>query len=354
MPEDIKKTIISNFIQPPGSPDLQNYPAGRFPKEPTTSFQQAISQGKDILTRAYLSMVGSSPEQVQANNQAGQAYKNIIPAPAGIAYHGSPAIFENFNPEFIGSGEGAQAFGHGLYFAENPKIAENYRRNLTGGSGALNFTKEGKTLDPNVDNLELLREYFKPGNVIKSYNGQDRVVAFHETPEQPWQWSVSVRDINPKTGKEGPLRVHSTTPKSQNIEEVLTSQGWKANKPGATYTVDIPDEHVAKMIDWDKPLIKQNPEVLKAIDKSGILAEYEKYNPDFKKVVTGEGLYRLISTGGTPKAGNIANKAMASEYLNSIGIPGIKYFDAFSRKVGEGSRNLVVFDPSIIKMLKRD
>ena len=35
------------------------------------------------------------------------------------AYHGSPHDFDKFDLSKIGTGEGAQAYGHGLYFAEN-------------------------------------------------------------------------------------------------------------------------------------------------------------------------------------------------------------------------------------------
>src|SRR5690606_6130189 len=35
------------------------------------------------------------------------------------AFHGSPHRFDRFSLQHIGTGEGAQAFGWGLYFAEN-------------------------------------------------------------------------------------------------------------------------------------------------------------------------------------------------------------------------------------------
>ena len=44
------------------------------------------------------------------------------------AYHGSPHDFDAFDLSKIGTGEGAQAYGHGLYFAENEAIAKAYRK----------------------------------------------------------------------------------------------------------------------------------------------------------------------------------------------------------------------------------
>lgn len=50
-----------------------------------------------------------------------------LPAPSIRAYHGSPHDFERFDLSKIGAGEGNQAWGHGIYVAENPKVSAEYR-----------------------------------------------------------------------------------------------------------------------------------------------------------------------------------------------------------------------------------
>jgi hypothetical protein len=56
----------------------------------------------------------------------------IGPAAFSIgAYHGTPHKVDKFSLDKIGTGEGAQAYGYGLYFAGNEKVAENYRYMLT-------------------------------------------------------------------------------------------------------------------------------------------------------------------------------------------------------------------------------
>lgn len=47
------------------------------------------------------------------------------------AYHGSPHDFDQFDISKLGTGEGNQSYGHGLYFAGNEKIAKHYRDTLT-------------------------------------------------------------------------------------------------------------------------------------------------------------------------------------------------------------------------------
>ena len=59
------------------------------------------------------------------------------------AYHGSPHDFDRFSSENIGTGEGAQAYGHGLYFAGREGTAKSYRDALT----EPRFTFDGKPAD---------------------------------------------------------------------------------------------------------------------------------------------------------------------------------------------------------------
>jgi hypothetical protein len=65
---------------------------------------------------------------------------------------------------------------------------------------------------------------------------------------------------------------------------------------------------------------------------------------------TGENLWRQAQ-------GKAPNAAEATNYLGSLGLPGIKYFDAGSRVggmlSGNGTRNYVVFDDSLIDILNK-
>lgn len=49
---------------------------------------------------------------------------------AAELWHGSAHRFDKFDAAHIGSGEGNQAFGHGLYFAGEPEVARAYRKML--------------------------------------------------------------------------------------------------------------------------------------------------------------------------------------------------------------------------------
>lgn len=72
---------------------------------------------------------------------------------AGIrAFHGSPHSFDQFDLSKIGTGEGAQAFGHGLYFAGDEGVADSYRKALSGPDQSRWIEARGQPLD-----LEALR-----------------------------------------------------------------------------------------------------------------------------------------------------------------------------------------------------
>jgi len=66
------------------------------------------------------------------------------------AYHGTPHRFSKFDISKMGTGEGAQAFGWGLYFAERKQVAQYYRETLSGkaDAGQYGFNWDGVILTP--------------------------------------------------------------------------------------------------------------------------------------------------------------------------------------------------------------
>jgi hypothetical protein len=101
-------------------------------------------------------------------------------------YHGTPHSFDRFDMGKVGTGEGAQAYGHGLYFAENPGVAKSYSNAGTqGGSRGnvlqVNLPKDvaGKMLDwdkPLSEQPEMLKlavERFGPKGQPENWTGQD-------------------------------------------------------------------------------------------------------------------------------------------------------------------------------------
>jgi len=234
-------------------------------------------------------------------------------------YHGSPHKFDKFDSAHIGKGEGAQAYGHGLYFAENPKVALDYKKRLTN------------------------RAQYDP----KHWESVDLPPALTKQ-----EWDDLLR-LGVKMRKAGNLPAEEMAAwKQLNAKEDLYSRAVDAARPrGDLYTVDLPDDQIAKMLDWDKPLSQQPENVRKAIE--GLRYPHGKLttpmNVDFYKQTGGEILERL--------QGNYVDTPQgAASALHAAGIPGIKYLDAGSRAAGEGSRNFVVFpgNEELLKILGRE
>lgn len=253
-----------------------------------------------------------------------------MPTPEGSlgvfsGWHGSPYLFEpeaghplgRFRNEAIGSGEGAQAYGWGHYVAGARGTGEAYRQNLTTAMGA---------------SPEELQAYFKPGNIVPSYGGgRDRVVGFNP-PDANGRWSVNVQEVNRNGDPVGRLRNHQTPPSEAN----LAAAGIPRQTRGSLMHLEIkPDEE--ELLDWDKPFDDQSPGVQKALGTLGITPEKlrEQFAGSWRPgSVNPQGnlIYQSIvaSHGGHEYA-----PRLASETLDTAGIPGLKFMDQGSRPLSQ-------------------
>jgi hypothetical protein len=135
-------------------------------------------------------------------------------------------------------------------------------------------------------------------------------------------------------------------------------QSGKTPSP-SLYKVDLPDEVIAKMLDWDKPLSQQAPEVQKALGEmitkpagsSAMLDDALRSAPTktggMEYKATGGDIYRHFGSG---------SNVDLSAKLRDAGIPGIRYLDGGSRGAGAGTSNFVVFpgNEGLLKILERN
>jgi hypothetical protein len=270
------------------------------------------------------------------------------------AWHGSPHDFDEFQLAKIGTGEGAQAYGHGLYFAENEKVARDYQR-----------TVSDKAFVNKV--AELYDEGFSPGDAwteIKAHwsefsAGEQRLMLALEKDDwfgfdYPHQAvNAALRDLK------------RFDPSQETIDAVKAV--------GNMYKVSIKTDR-EHFLDWDKPLHEQSAHVQAALAKLGIdvsrkptaaeLAEQGLLDASHEEN-TGQKAYQSLvkyrpgQGGGLTSVGiKLADLDMtpenASALLHRAGIPGIKYLDRGSRGAGEGTRNFVVFNDKDIEIVGKN
>jgi hypothetical protein len=238
------------------------------------------------------------------------------------AYHGSPHDFDRFDLSKIGTGEGAQAYGHGLYFAENEGVAKSYRDALAGNVPLVG----GKTAD--ISNPEhvaatFLSQYKTPAAAIKEL-------------DDTLSWSAA----NPQFS---PPKEHLAA--AQKAKEIIASGRelpQAGPNPGSMYEVNI-NADPARMLPWDED-ITRSPQVAEAIRSIVPSDRLKSYDHTMKVGVSGSDVYRDFVPGRAEQA---------SALLNEAGIPGIKYLDQGSRSAGDGSRNYVVFNDKLIDIMRK-
>lgn len=297
------------------------------------------------------------------------------------AYHGGPHRFDKFSTDKINTGEGAQAYGWGLYFAGKKEIAEWYRTKLTEG---------------NVDHPDNYK-FTVNGEVIKSPTEEQNVALnfLHGNTD------AKARDLL-EQAKRADAGNPDSVPYYQKVEQWLNDYagqkiGMKQPDKGQLYKVDIPDDGAYLL--WDKPLSEQPEAVKKAIGSDANVLTWTDESTDKKNIYRASNGWRIESNGdggydvfagksyqrsvyGLQSAKNAVarlsgknsdvtgaafykdmaerlgkNKEMpggwnaqipddqaASMKLKELGLAGVKYLDGSSRDAGEGTYNYVIFD----------
>ena len=281
---------------------------------PIQSFQQGLGNANDQ-ARVLNQQLAESAQEFPKYGPKTQEMANSLAegySPVGMTvYHGSPYKFKAFESSKIGTGEGAQAYGHGLYVAENKKVAKDYMKIEPTGDVAsprrMLFGKEVEKGTPEYKVAHLVDE-----------------MGLSKARKFILDWSK-----NPN-----PDQVDYVNKASDIIQNITKKGDVKNLGTGNMYTIDLPDEHINKMLDWDKPFSKQPKNVQEALAKHNP----EMYHPnsnDFDPTERGQWTYMRLANELTQKN--------ASKKLSDLGVPGLKYLDEGSRPLGEGTRNFVLF-----------
>jgi hypothetical protein len=329
-----------------------------------------------------------------------------VSVPGFRVFHGSPHDFDKFSMSKIGTGEGAQAYGHGLYFAENEGVARGYRDALTtpvdyrgGGYPSADTNLAAKKV------ADAMGPNSNPANVIASEANKFRYQA---------QQILAALDGQPQAVKEANARLAASFENIAAEIEQLNPADFKLNR-GSMYEVNI-NANPEDFLDWDKPLSEQ-PQVLQRLQGYGgqyrdevarlraerdalaaqaptpsdatdfdaffaddgwsegwaklgeldarireaeaAAASAEKrgalfssdLNEDFLTSTFGRNL--ATASGDSYSLMGAADNIALSQQLREAGIPGIRYLDAGSRGAGDGSRNYVVFDENLIEIVRK-
>jgi len=306
----------------------------------TDPIEQARRAGQSLLQsradrQALMAQAFANPErpfQVTDTNAMAQLGNDVLMGelgmmPAGItAFHGTPHnILGKFDINKVGTGEGVQAYGHGMYFAESPDVAKSY---------ATDRSYVGKFMAGKPDTTPW--EANRIAQDTLNVHGDNAIAQLEKT-------------LKNNSFSKNPQQVKANKQVQDAIDLLKSNQ---LTPKGNLYKVDIPDEYIPKMLDYDKPLSQQPKAVQDA------LAKYDPdlYSPkgnDYDSNELGQSIYQRIVQDNVQKFGLGGNSKRASDDLNALGIKGIRYYDEGSRQAG-GTSNFVVFDPKDVKILEKN
>lgn len=263
-----------------------------------------------------------------------QAFAAYDPAGAkyAAAWHGSPHDFEKFLKSQIGTGEGAQAYGYGLYFAGKKEVAEHYKRKLSDYKVSVNGREVDVYTDrPTIESSALTQMLWEADGGTPDI---DKTLTRMEEYAQ--------RDFLNAEGKKNWRKQMQWL--SENRDAI------KVGSKGRLYQVELAP-HEDEYLLWDKPLSEQSEKVKDrlisglgrlSVSQTAMGKEILK-NVIARKSSEGYSIYKILEKiFGSDRA--------ASEYLHSLGIRGIKYLDGTSRGKGEGHHNYVIFDESDVSI----
>lgn len=260
------------------------------------------------------------------------------------AYHGSPHDFDQFDLSKIGTGEGAQAFGHGLYFAEAEPVAIGYRDNLI--KGAQNLSIDGASFGEHYNSVDPIKR-LKAKVALAVRDGRNIDDAIDWVKNQT-EGQLTSRKLEPENRS-------VLLDDLQALEQLKKQPPEIKQNPGHMYEVHIA-AHPHHFLDWDAPLSDQ-PENIQKLAKSipipnerfktPLMLKAYQEGRDVGAPATGLTLHDVIvsNMGDNPKK--------AAEFLHKNGIKGIKYLDRDSRAQGIGTSNYVVFDDKLVNVKRK-
>ncbi|MDU3930579.1 MAG: hypothetical protein E7H05_03750 [Veillonella sp.] len=344
-----------------------------FPRVNTTWYSNAINNG-DLLYVNTKKINQLTVNNVQSSGQMSVSWSNIINSIPNendldklrkkhnyqyyqSAWHGSPHDFDKFDLGAIGTGEGNQAHGWGLYFAKKKSVSRNYQKVLSKRLGTTN-PKLFKVEIPDEKTMLDEDKYFKEQNkdvinkIVSAVNDLeiDKRKALLDYYKEHPSYTTN-QEYKKLLGK-----IQSIKQDRDYIADALTNNVNKikekiAREAAAEYGYNFDELKADNTFEMAKKLIGEINEKLSALEKEKeVEGAKEKIKEDkilesigdtfTKTPYTGRDVYVALSKAFGGDKG-------ASEFLNSTGVKGITY-DGYT-----DGRCYVVFDDKAIKVIEK-
>lgn len=279
------------------------------------------------------------------------------------AWHGSPHDFDEFDLGAIGSGEGNQVHGWGLYFAKDKKVSDLYRRELS----LIHDVDKGTLFKVDVPDTKTMIDEQQSLNILSKETKQNLNAAINALPEQEKEVFINEYTNSPLFNHYAKKEIDELRSKFDQLdneyrllkdeyldkflkEDLNTITQRNLNRLSEKYNIDL-------------KALKENPNSIKdiknqldtmwfnAFKETGMAGKkyrdvyWGKYKNDFSTLLNDGGINGRDFYMALSKA--LGGAKQASEHLNEYGIKGITY-------IGEqDGRCYVVFDDKAIKVIEK-
>ena len=270
--------------------------------------------------------------------------------PGIIAFHGSGADFDEFKLDKIGTGEGAQKFGYGLYFSENEDIAKFYKNNVLA-------RKKRAVLTYDNQPIKSLRDTDAAESMDRKTQLLDDIANDVGWFDQPIANVIASRIKRAEDGikqyKKDPDELSELIINSyQNDLKILNQlDASKFGNTGKTYKVELLPKQ-EELLDYDLPFSKQTDFVKNALRKASVVTD------DFM----GSSIKEMLESGADIPGKEIIETLRkldgtgqaSSQFLNKFGIKGITLSETGRKGIQPITyRNYVIFDDAAVNILAK-
>ncbi len=318
-----------------------------------------------------------------------------------FAFHGSGADFDEFKLSKIGTGEGNQVFGYGLYFTDSKDIAKFYKnatlksQNVEFNGKPIKFLSDSQDIDNKTVILGKIRDRILSGNfnpkgavnnvkfeyeqsiknsfdLSKPLNKIEKMNYDSMKSDLDYIDSLDANDFKYQSGKTYEVNIKTVTDNLINNDIPINEQS-KNMQDKVQEIIEIMPFAENKFFKLDLNLngglFRQELEgqvragINKIADNNVRRLKKEISQFDFEKMINEDPFLKLVNSkmlddktvtgyignplGSTPK--------IASEIMNDFGIKGIKYKSGQLTRGQQDSKatNFVIFDDKIIDIMAK-
>lgn len=279
------------------------------------------------------------------------------------AWHGSPHDFDTFDLGAIGTGEGNQVHGWGLYFAKDKKVSDLYRRELS----LIHDVDKGTLFKVDVPDTKEMIDEQQSLNILSKETKQNLNAAINALPEQEKEVFINEYTNSPLFNHYAKKEIDELGSKFEQLDNeyrLLKDEYLdKFLKEDLNKITQRNLNRLSEKYNIDLKALKENPNSIKdiknqldtmwfnAFKEFGMTKQryrdtyWGKYKKDFSSLLNDSGINGRDFYLALSKA--LGSAKQASEHLNKYGVKGITY-------VGEqDGRCYVVFDDKAIKVIEK-